>query len=151
MEMDPVVAELVAKMEALVARVEALEAAAAVEEPAEEVEAEAVEEEEDEKVELSARVEVLRDLHSVELGAWTEDELVEVKMRAPKAYAKVVTSLKAARKPVQTSGAPRSKALGSTGSTVTLSQEEAFVKAKEEFERGGSFADAYRRLSGVTA
>jgi len=145
-EMDPVLAEAMTRVAALEERLAALEERLA--EPAAEPEVEAeveTEEEDEEKVEMSARIEVLRGLRGVNLGGWSEDELVELKLRAPKAYGKVISGLGKAA-PGKT--APASRALGSTTSTVTLTAEEAFDKAKAEFERGGSFASTFRRLTG---
>lgn len=48
------------------------------------------EEEHDEREEMSARIEVLRETAGLSLGSFDEDSLVELKMKTPKAYEKVI-------------------------------------------------------------
>lgn len=118
-------------------------------------------ESEEESEDLSATVTVLRDTRARDISGWTETELIELATGAPSAYAKVIASLPAlgadlsaptppAEAPA-TAEAPAPKVLGGSTEAANLSAEEAFEKARAEFEAGGDFLKAYHRLTGGQA
>jgi hypothetical protein len=151
-EVSPVEAAmeaLMARVAALEAAVEAMKAEAEEEEEApddEPSEMEVDEEEDEEKVELSARVQVLRDTRGRSLHGWSEDELVEVKLSAPNAYKKLVSTLPSDKPAKTPTATPVSKVAGSTANLSALSDEEAFKKAKEAFEKGENFLASYNKF-----
>lgn len=130
-------------------------------EPAEEEEVAETEEEEveeavreSEEEELRARLQVLRETNGKNTNGWSEDELVSLRMKLPEAYEKKIAEFSANNTNpfnLPLKGEVQTKVLGSTAETRTLSESEAFLKAKEEFEAGGSFLASYLKLTGKEA
>lgn len=154
-EVDPMVAlaERVLALEGLVAELQKYheEEEAVVADEEEEAASDDEELAEDkEKEELKARLDVLRDIAGKQTNGWTEDDLVELRMSAPKAYRKKVAEFKS---PSNTLSAlpdinsVESKVRGGRIDRTEVSEDAAFLKAKEAFENGGSFFDTYMELT----
>jgi hypothetical protein len=147
-EVDPMVAlqERVLALEGAIAALmkDKEEESAAEEEVAESKDEEL--EEDKEKEELKARLDVLRDISGKNVSGWSEDELVELKMATPRAYAKKVAEFKSVG--ASLSALPDindtvSKVLGGRVDKTSISEEEAELKAMEVFKAGGSYVDTY--------
>lgn len=137
------------KLEAVLSRLEDLATAPAAEE---EEETPSEEDLSAANARLKAQVQVLRDVRGKELGAWKEDELVDLAASCEPAYRKVVAQLSTPKAASTVElGAPSSKVLGadlSAPSPEPVPEAEAIVKAQEAFEKGEDFLATYTRLTG---